>query len=95
MNDKQFERFLFVIAIVFVLWFFLHKKKATPIPDNEQMPVPWNDPELATFAANPDAFMPQTINGSVNINVSGYNGLNQNYMPLFGFVGMAQGQAWM
>lgn len=88
MNDKTFSRFLFVVAALFIAWFFLHRKK--PVAPNGSTPFT-DDPELLVYASNPSAFGPQTVNGTVEINVRGYNGINQNYMPLFGFVGMAQG----
>lgn len=94
MNDKQFERFLFIAAGLFLLWWLWHRKQSiVPAPDGTPIGM-INDPELITYAANPSAFGPQTINGTVDINVSGYNGLNENYMPLFGFVGMAQGATY-
>lgn len=93
MNDKNFARFMFVAATLLVFWWYW-RKTHTPMPVAASN-TPWTmDPELLTYASNPAAFGPSTVNGTVNINVSGYNGLNQNYMPLFGFVGMAQGDVY-
>lgn len=92
MNDKRFERFLAAVAALFIVWWLVHKR--TSNSSGAYSPsMPYNvDPIDATYAANPGAFGPQTVNGNVDINVRGYNTLNQNYLPLFGFVGMAQGQ---
>ena len=99
MDDKKFRAFIFIVLVLFLLWWLLHRwnmrRMAQSEPDNGRLPVGTiNDPELLTYAADPSAFGPRTINGTVNIEVSGYNGLNQNYMPLFGFVGMAQGELY-
>lgn len=94
MNDKNFERFLFIVFMLFIAWWILHKRYAAQITTPDGGYIPSGNPELDTYAANPGAFGPQTVNGSVTINVDGYNGLNQNYMALFGFVGMAQGETY-
>jgi hypothetical protein len=95
MNDKQFTRFLFIMLALFLAWWLFHRRTsgATVAPNGTPMGT-YNDPQLLTYAANPSKFGPQTVNGSVNIAVNGYNGLNQNYMPIFGFVGMAQGETY-
>jgi hypothetical protein len=95
MNDKQFARFLFIMLALFLAWWLFHRRKSGTIIAPNGTPIgTYNDPQLLTYAANPAKFGPQTVNGSVNISVNGYNGLNQNYMPLFGFVGMAQGETY-
>jgi hypothetical protein len=95
MDDKQFERFLAVVAILFVAWWLFHRRaRGTVAPDGTPIIGVINDPELITYAANPAAFGPQTVNGSVDINVSGNVGLASDYVPLFGFVGMAQGELY-
>jgi len=97
MNDKTFSRFLLLITVLFLAWWFFHRKavRSMTAPDGSTVDYGQSaSPELLTYAANPSKFGPQTVNGSVNISVNGYNGLNQNYMPLFGFVGMAQGETY-
>lgn len=94
MNDKRFERFLLIVAGLFVLWWLFHRRTATSGSASSSY-SPYNmDPIDYTYAANPGAFGPETVNGSVDIEVRGYNTLNQNYLPLFGFVGMAAGQTY-
>ena len=94
MNDKTFERFLFIVTGLFLLWWLWHRRQnQVAAPDGTPVGTV-TDPEIITYASNPAAFGPSTVNGTVNIDVSGYNGLNQNYMPLFGFVGMAQGELY-
>jgi hypothetical protein len=93
MTDKTFSRFLFIIAALFLAWYLWHRKNAAVVaPDGTMIQSGSNDPMLLAYAANPSRFDPPTVNGMVNINVNGAAGLNQNYMPLFGFVGMAQGE---
>lgn len=92
MNDKRFERFLAACAALFIVWWLVHKRAASQ-GGASSVSMPYNvDPIDYTYAANPGAFGPQTVNGNIDINVRGYNTLNQNYLPLFGFVGMAQGE---
>lgn len=88
------------VTVALLLWLWWRGKVSATNNASMQTVPPTSgftynyDPMLTTYAANPAAFGPQTVNGSVDIIVSGYNGINQNYMPLFGFVGMAQGELW-
>jgi hypothetical protein len=97
MNDKNFTRFSLAIGIGLLFWYFFGRGGSLTAPvlaqaDNAaqdvlpQFSIP---PDLAAFAANPSAFSPSTLD--VNIGNQGYNYLTSKYIPLFGFVGMAQG----
>ncbi len=74
---------------------FLIEKKVNPNGGGAQIINAPNNvpPDLATYAKNPQAFY-TPANQTVNVNVAnqsmGY--LNSSYIPLFGFVGMAQGR---
>jgi hypothetical protein len=81
--------FMIAVAILFLLWWFFHRQQPMTAPDGS--PLAYNDPQLLTYASNPGAFGPQTVNGSINVNVNGAGSLSNQYIPLFGFVGMAQG----
>lgn len=99
MDDKKYRVFIFIVLVLFLMWWLLHRRNVRMQSSNNQTNNAGhvgtiNDPELLTYSADPNAFGPRTINGSVNIEVNGYNGLNQNLMPLFGFVGMAQGELY-
>lgn len=92
MNDKRFTHFLYIVAGLFIAWWLFHRRTVASSGGSGMMFNP--SPALLTYSANPSAFNPQTVNGNVDISVRGYNTLNQAYMPLFGFVGMAAGQTY-
>lgn len=97
MNDKIFTRFLFVMIFLFVVWWLFLRKRYRMMPQDvgtAYAGTGTTDPQIITYESNPGAFGPQSVGNTVNINVNGYNGINQNYMPLFGFVGMAQGELY-
>lgn len=55
-------------------------------------PIPYGQPMDAVYAANPTAYQPPTDSDlTLNINNPYASMLNSAYMPLFGFVGIAQG----
>ena len=94
MNDKTFARFLFVMIALFVVWWlFLRRRAGAQNVPQAYTGTGTTDPALLTYEANPGKFGPASTD-TLNINGSGFNGINQNYMPLFGFVGMAQGPLW-
>lgn len=89
MTDKQFRDVaLFgIAALALYLWF---KRKQNQF--NSQAPAEGSqsgsDPIIQTFSNNPNQFLPPQI--GVNVNVpSAFGG---QYTPLFGFVGIAQGE---
>lgn len=97
MNDKTFSRFLFFMLVLFLLWWMWHRHAMRNSANQAMAPTPFGnpiDPETLTYEANPGAFGPQRVDGSINLNYNVPNGLNQNYIPLFGFVGMAQGEIY-
>lgn len=93
MNDRQFTHFIFILMALLVLWWFFHRGRSQASIADNSSPYSINDPELITYARDPSRFGPSTVDGTININAD-FRGLNQNYLPLFGFVGMAQGATY-
>ncbi len=93
MNDKQFTLFAVVAGVALFVWWLWEKHNQIPaqnLPPSEGGPVqnlgwPMN-------SVPPETYTPPTI-GKVSVNVQnpGFNMLSNQYIPLFGFVGMAQG----
>ncbi len=93
MDDKKFDRLVVITALILAVWWIMRPKAqaaSQPVPPVDTGNIP--APELAAFSANPAAFMPQSL-GNINVNVDnqGLGFLSNQYVPLFGFVGMAQG----
>lgn len=86
MTDKQFRDIALVAIIALVVYLWWKKKQAV---FNQQAPADSSsDPMTLTFTNNPSQFLPPQI--GVNVNVpSAFGG---QYTPLFGFVGIAQGE---
>lgn len=91
MNDKQFRNFALLIGGAGLLW-WLSKRKSTSsntivTPDPHAL-----SPEETMYVANPQQFLPPSASDlNVNIANQGLGYLDNKYIPLFGFVGMAQG----
>jgi hypothetical protein len=101
MNDKIFDHVIALAALALGVYVYLYPKISTntvlvandiSTPNNTMV-----DPNLINFlnqtAANggqPIAYTGAPVN--VNIANQGLNYLDQKVMPMFGFVGMAQGQ---
>lgn len=100
MKDNDFS-LLGLSAIVVLVWFLLASRgrgarQPTLVPSTDgALPVGWDDPMNAVYNANPNAYQPATP-ASLTLNIANQSAalLNQNYIPLFGFVGMAQGQMY-
>jgi hypothetical protein len=97
MNDRDWLYLSGTVIALAVLWYaWSHRAGAAP-PANpsEQigaLPVGWDDPMTSVYAANPAAYQPATP-GSLTLNIANQSPsiLDSQYMPLFGFVGIAQG----
>lgn len=86
MTDKQFRDIALVglVALAIFLWW----KKKQAVFDAQAPANSSNDPMVLSFTNNPSQFLPPQI--GVNVNVpSAFGG---QYTPLFGFVGIAQGE---
>lgn len=95
MESKEFTKWS-AIALIGVLIYYLLKRKqnisSQTIVNNPDNNAPFiGDPNLASYLPSP-GFQPQTTPININIGNQGLNYLNDNYIPLFGFVGVAQGE---
>jgi len=92
MDDKSYRNLALLIGGAIVLYWIFKRKNKT---DYSPMPLFGNvhNPELETYGANPSAFGPS---GQINVDIGnqGLNYLDNKLVPLFGFVGMAQGATW-
>jgi hypothetical protein len=94
------EAFYFAATagVIWLLWWVWQKNNlpaAIPAATNDNQsafPIPWGDPMEGVYNANPDAYDPATnADLTLNINNPYASMLDSAYMPLFGFVGVAQG----
>jgi hypothetical protein len=83
-TDRDYAKSALIIGgVIFLIWLAHHKPGEAAPPANL-------DPMQSVFGSDPGAFMPpQDIN--INIGNQGLNYLSNKFIPLFGFVGMAQG----
>lgn len=89
MTDKQFRDVMLVAIVALAVYLWWKKKQAeydANAPTNGSQSS--NDPIIQTFANNPSQFLPPQIGVTVNV-PSAFGG---QYTPLFGFVGIAQGE---
>lgn len=101
MTPKQsHEAFYFAATAgaIWLLWWVWSKNNAAipaaTTPGQDAFPIPWGDPMESVYAANPTAYDPATnADLTLNINNPYASMLDSAYMPLFGFVGIAQGVA--
>lgn len=84
-------------GVLWLLWWVWNKNNAPAIPaattpTQAGFPIPWSSPMDNVYAANPTAYDPPTnADLTLNINNPYASMLDSAYMPLFGFVGVAQG----
>lgn len=85
-------------GVLWLLWWVWQKNNlpaaipAATTATQSGFPVPWDQPMNAVYAANPDAYQPPTnADLTLNVNDPYASMLDSAYMPLFGFVGVAQG----
>jgi hypothetical protein len=97
MKDKEFTKFAFIALGIALLWWLWQRRVANmpSEPETEAPTMTPNDPQLITYSQNPSAFNPPSL-GNININIAnqGLSYLSNQYVPLFGFVGMAQGVSY-
>lgn len=95
MNDKDFTKIAFIgLGILFLWWLYQRKQVAAVVATQPQVPVS-SDPEQVAFTNAPSGYPIANV-GNVNIDIGnqGLAYLNNQYIPLFGFVGIAQGVAY-
>jgi hypothetical protein len=92
------EAFYFAATagVIWLLWWVWNKNNAAipaaTNPSQEGLPIGWADPMNNVYGADPTAYQPPTnADLTLNINNPYASMLDSAYMPLFGFVGIAQG----
>lgn len=98
MKDNQYGFLAFAAIALAIIWLSLKKKPvanpATTTPAAD-FPVSWDSPMTNVYDSNPNAFAQPTA-AEINVNVGNQmaSQLSDQYMPMFGFVGMAQGSLY-
>lgn len=99
MNDKQYKMLALVIGIAVVAYWAMQKNgkpvSVAAAPAQSTLPIAWNSPMASAYNADPTAFAPITP-GQLDVTINNQSGnlLSNQYVPLFGFVGMAQGSLY-
>jgi len=84
-------------AAMVLLWWTWNRSQppaipAATVPSQEGFPIPYSQPMDSVYTANPTAYEPPSpADLTLNINNPYASMLGSAYMPLFGFVGIAQG----
>lgn len=97
MKDNHFTFLAFVVIALAIIWASMKKKPAVNVTptDGAALPVAWSGPMDSVYAANPNAFAPPTASAlTVNIGNQMASQLSDQYIPMFGFVGIAQGSMY-
>lgn len=87
-NEKEFTVLAVIAAAVLILWFWWEKKKAAGAVT---APAPQADFGNWPMDTGTDYSPPNLSDLQINIGNQTPNLLSQQYMPLFGFIGEAQG----
>jgi len=94
MSDKQFDIFALIVAIALFVWYYWTKHNGaqaaeTPGQISGAFPQNVNWPMTSVPASS---YAPPTI-GQISLNIKNpaLSSLSNQYIPLFGMVGMAQG----
>jgi len=94
-NDKEYTKLAFIALGLLLLWWLWRRRQAAQAASTQaQAPTTTTgDPEQDVFTNGP-APIGSLGDLNVNINNQGLGYLSNQYIPLFGFVGMAQGVAY-
>jgi len=92
MSDKQFELFGLVVAVALAIWYYLSKRNAQSQETPGQIAGAFPSGNWPMTSVPPSTFMPPSL-GQLELNINNPNlgMLSNQYIPLFGFTGMAQG----
>lgn len=85
-KEKEFTILMVIVGIVIILWYWWEKRQAASAVT---APAPEADFENWPMDQTPDYTPPDVP--SIYIGNQTPNLLSQQYIPLFGFIGMAQG----
>lgn len=95
MKDKDYTKLLFIALALLALWWLWRRHQASALagPQPQAPTTTVQDPEQVVFENGPP---PISSANTLNVNISnqGLGYLSSQYIPLFGFVGMAQGVAY-
>lgn len=95
MNDKEYTKLTFIaLGLLLLWWLWRHKQNGSLISASPEVPTTTtSDPEQEIFSNGPP---PIASVGTIDVNIGnqGLGYLSNQYIPLFGFVGMAQGVAY-
>ncbi len=99
MNDKTANYIAFAAIVIAIIWAWMKRKTAatttTATPAAADLPVSWDAPMTGVYDANPFAYQPPNASAlTVNIGNQMASQLSDQYMPMFGFVGIAQGSMY-
>jgi hypothetical protein len=98
MNDKEFAKVGFIALGLLLLWWLWMRKQAAAVQATQaQAPTTTtSDPEQDVFANGPPPIASLGDGSTLNVNIAnqGLGYLSSQYIPLFGFVGMAQGVSY-
>lgn len=99
LTDRDWLYLSGAIVVLVMLWWVWRKSQPvpqeTPAEASGALPVQWDEPMGGVYDANPQAYMPQTpADLTLNVNANNPNMLSNAYIPMFGFVGVAQGEAY-
>jgi hypothetical protein len=103
-QDRDYLYAAGALLALATLYYFYEKSAApapalTPAQASGALPVPWASPMDGVYdnsaAAPSNAYAPPTqASLTVNVGDQAASELSDQYMPLFGFVGVAQGQMY-
>lgn len=109
MKDRDFAYFVAAAGVLIILWILSKRgSAATPAagngnyatanPADSTLPIPWDEPMNDVYdqstAANGAYAPPTAADLTLNVQNSALATLSDEYMPMFGFVGIAQGAEW-
>jgi hypothetical protein len=92
-KDKEFTTLAIVAALVGIVWWLYERRQAQAgepagVVAGAFPASPWGPMD----GVNPETFMPPNLSGlTINVPNQMANLLSNQMIPLFGFVGMAQG----
>lgn len=99
MKDNHFALIGLLAIAGAVAWYYYDQSTNTgalaPSAAASPLPVPWDTPMDDVYAANPSAYQPATpASLTLNIPNQALSLLSDQYTPIFGFVGVAQGEMY-
>lgn len=95
-TSHEYFYFAATAGVIWLLWWVWNKNNAAipaaTTPSQDAFPIPWSDPMTNVYGADPTAYQPPSnADLTLHINNPYASMLDSAYIPLFGFVGIAQG----